>query len=532
MHAPALTAAMRGPPPRQWHIAGMFRRGEWQATIVGMTCVVAVLGQDPITGGLDPAILEDGYCTAPPTANEVGMREISTSTMDCAKLMEFVFASRLKVKEHLLELHAKVNASSGSEPACDGLALGSGGTCGEKEQWRRALRTASHASSLLSAHAHIIAAVASQRAECFSEHVRLLLIVGLRRLKGLLTGQFKQLWMVGQDGPAKASEQLQKELSAWLTEGTELLDADLRTMRAVLRTWRPPAPEESRFYSHEADGRFSTMESLRRDTFEEYQLDKGLLRGLVRHILPLDASVGDFGAGSGHYASWLNDTGLVTAFAFDGSPDIELVTKGTVLGADLGRPLALWRKFDWVVSLEVAEHIPPDLSGPYLRNLDAYATAGVVLSWARPGLQGLGTANPRSEQEALDLIRQHTSLYVDGELTAKLRAASSIAYLAESLLVLTREAREGMSAGMLDDALAPGCAPEDGWIYAGNDVQMFNNVNSAAACCELCNSNSLCRFWTWSREETHKDLCWIKSTREYRINHDGFVSGARTGIAA
>jgi len=503
--------------------------GEPLAVIVVVASAAVAWGQDAITGGLDPAVLEDGYCMAPPTANEVNMREISTSTMDCAKLMEFVYASRLKVKEHLHKLHVSVNESIPSDAACEGLDLGKGGTCGEKEQWRRALRTASHASSLLSAHAHIIAAVASQRPECFSEHVRLLLIVGLRRLKGLLNGQFKQLWLVGQNSPVGATDQLLKDLNAWLTEGTDLLDADLRTMRAVLRTWRPPAQEESWFYSHEADGRFSTMEALRRDTFEEWQLDKGLLRGLLRYVLPLDATVADMGAGSGHYSSWLNDTGLVTAYAFDGSPDIELVTKGKVLGADLGRPLALWRKFEWVLSIEVAEHIPPDLSGAFLRNLDAHANTGVVLSWARPGLQGLGTANPRSEQEALDLVRQHTSLYVDMELTAKLRGASSIAYLAESLLVLTREARANMGAGMLDDAVAPGCAPEDGWIYAGNDVQMFNNVHSAADCCELCNQNSLCRFWTWSREESHKELCWIKSTREYRINHDGFISGARSG---
>lgn len=42
--------------------------------------------------------------------------------------------------------------------------------------------------------------------------------------------------------------------------------------------------------------------------FEEYQLDKGLLQGMLR-MLPLDAVVADFGAGSGQYSKWLNDTG-------------------------------------------------------------------------------------------------------------------------------------------------------------------------------------------------------------------------------
>ena len=46
---------------------------------------------------------------------------------------------------------------------------------------------------------HIITAVASQRAECFSEHVRLLLTVSLRQMKALSTEQVKQLWFASQE---------------------------------------------------------------------------------------------------------------------------------------------------------------------------------------------------------------------------------------------------------------------------------------------------------------------------------------------
>eukprot|EP00421_Protoceratium_reticulatum_P065289 CAMPEP_0168423136 /NCGR_PEP_ID=MMETSP0228-20121227/34152_1 /TAXON_ID=133427 /ORGANISM="Protoceratium reticulatum, Strain CCCM 535 (=CCMP 1889)" /LENGTH=509 /DNA_ID=CAMNT_0008437087 /DNA_START=1 /DNA_END=1529 /DNA_ORIENTATION=- len=486
------------------------------ALLVGLGPPAAAADTGVLSGvddiGLNPAVFEDGFCSSAPNPLEASRSEaeLSTSAMDCGKLMEFVYISRMKVWEHLEKLRVEAG--------------------GDKEAklvpWRSAIRTLSRAASFLSAHSHVLAAIASQRAECFSEHVRLLLIVNLRRMKSLATGQIKQLWIAGQDGPRQTEGELSKKLHSWLSEASGLLDADLRTLRAVLRTWRPP----ERFYSHEADGRFSTMESLRRDTFDEWQLDKGLLQGLVRHILPLDALVADFGAGSGHYASWLNETGLATAIAFDGSPDIELVTKGMVLSADLGRPLNLWRKFDWVLCLEVAEHIPPDLTGVFLRNLDEHVSEGLILSWARPGLQGLGSVNPQSEGQVLQLLAQHTSLHPDQELTSKVRAASQVAHLAESLIVLLRVPREG-SAGMphdpaeAADAVAPGCAPEDGWIYAGNDVQMFNNVPSAAACCELCGSHERCRFWTWSREDTHKELCWIKATREYRINHEASSPG-------
>jgi len=482
--------------------------------------LAAPTSEDMLAGlgaaGVNPAIFEEGFCSMPVSPAEAANveREISTNAMDCAKLMEFVYILRQTVWERM----EKLRTASGDEKD-------------DPLPWRYILYTLSRGSSFLSAHTHVIAAISSQRSECFSEHMRLLLIVNLRRMKSLTTGHLKQLWLAAQDGPEESAAANSKHLREWLAEAAGLLDADLRTLRAVLRTWRPPSMDEARFYSHEADGRFSTLEALRRDTFDEWQLDKGLLQGLIRHILPIDAVVADFGAGSGHYSTWLNDTGLVTAYAFDGSPDIELVTKGTVLSADLGRPLALWRKFDWVLCVEVAEHIPPDLTGVFLRNLDAHTGEGLILTWARPGLQGLGSTNPQSETEVLRLVAQNTGLHLDRDLTAQLRAASQVAHLAESILVLVRKPPLEAAGGVAGDDrafdIAPSCAPEDGWIYAGNDVQMFNNVATAAACCELCRSNELCRFWTWSREETHKDLCWIKATREYRINHAGFVSGAR-----
>merc|ERR1712183_831393 len=134
------------------------------------------------------------------------------------------------------------------------------------------------------------------------------------------------------------------------------------------------------------------------------------------------------------------------------------------------------------------------------------------------------------EGDVLDLVKRHTGLYIDQSLTRQLRAASQVTYLGESLLVFTRHPTASTEGSISPQSTAaPGCSAEDGWIYAGNDVQMFSNVQSAAACCDLCNSNDLCRFWTWSKEDSHKELCWIKATREYRINHEGFISGARSG---
>eukprot|EP00434_Breviolum_minutum_P031357 symbB.v1.2.027728.t1/scaffold2866.1/size70932/4 len=457
----------------------------------GLLCLTVAVAQDATAAGSSKfAFLEDGYCSSTPSEAFDG--SIDLGSMDCAKIMEFVYVSRWKLWQHLDGELAEVNKTSG--PTAGGAL--------------QTLRFSSRASSLVSAHVHIITAVASQRAECFSEHVRLLLTVSLRRMKTLSTEQVKQLWHASQDGFANEADHASR-LKAWLSEATGLLDADLRTLKTVLQTWTgqrvffsygvgrhlfltdddmltrtPPTLAESRFYSHEADGRYSTMEALRRDTFEEYQLDKGLLQGMLR-MFSLDSVVADFGAGSGQYAKWLNDTGpvidgLVTAMAFDGSPDIHLVTKGQVALADLGQPLNLWRRFDWSFCLEVAEHLPSTLTPTFLANLDKHTENGLIITWARPGLQGLGTANPLTQDQALELIRQHTGLtHFDQELTAALRASASIPHIADTLLVMVRPSAATEPLPTSD--AAPACNAEHGWIYAGNDVQMFNAAMKTVA---------------------------------------------------
>merc|ERR1719159_926862 len=72
----------------------------------------------------------------------------------------------------------------------------------------------------------------------------------------------------------------------------------------------------TRLHHQDEQGSFVTYEFLRRKVFGQWAIDRGLLRGLIRHVWrpahdnePI--SVADFGAGGGHYSAWLNDTGLV-----------------------------------------------------------------------------------------------------------------------------------------------------------------------------------------------------------------------------
>lgn len=160
-------------------------------------------------------------------------------------------------------------------------------------------------------------------------------------------------------------------------------------------------------------------------------------------LLPIGASVADFGALDGQYARWLNDTGLVTAFAFDGVQGVTELTTGSVLQVDLAEQFQLpWRPqgFDWVLCLEVAEHIPPEREQTFLANLAQHATSGLILSWAPPGIEGEGHVNclpleeSRRRIEALGFVQDTGS-------TAKLREASQVPWIRASVAAYRRVAR-------------------------------------------------------------------------------------------
>jgi hypothetical protein len=124
-----------------------------------------------------------------------------------------------------------------------------------------------------------------------------------------------------------------------------------------------------------------------------YKIDRGLAAGLAR-LFGSDSSVADFGAGIGCYVDALRVAGVRDARAFEGAQDIDKITRGAVRRADLSTELHFGRS-DWVLCLEVAEHIPAEHEARFIANLDAHNTKGIVLSWS-VSHGGNGHVNPRS----------------------------------------------------------------------------------------------------------------------------------------
>jgi hypothetical protein len=144
-------------------------------------------------------------------------------------------------------------------------------------------------------------------------------------------------------------------------------------------------------------------------------------------------SVLDLGAGLAHYeADWerkglINKAdGIESVRMYDGAENVEKVTGGRVLWADLTEPLGDVYPADWVLSLEVGEHIPAgSASETFIQNLHAHNKRGIVISWGVPGQDGHFHVNNLPSSTVIKSFISLGSYSFDSEMSEVLRKAAS-----------------------------------------------------------------------------------------------------------
>ncbi|XP_055875544.1 uncharacterized protein LOC106051190 isoform X3 [Biomphalaria glabrata] len=143
-------------------------------------------------------------------------------------------------------------------------------------------------------------------------------------------------------------------------------------------------------------------------------------------------TVGSFGDGPGTYKKLLDRLGQVKSYSsFDGAPFCETVTGGLY-----GLPI-----FDWIVSIEVAEHIPAKFEEIYLDNLARHAREGIILSWAVPGQGGLSHVNNKAISDVIKEMSKR-GFHIDIQAGEPLRKASSLVWLQKNVHVYYRTFKE------------------------------------------------------------------------------------------
>jgi len=145
-------------------------------------------------------------------------------------------------------------------------------------------------------------------------------------------------------------------------------------------------------------------------------------------------TVVDFGCGLGLYVRDLRAAGL-RAGGFDGNPSTVELTEGRCNQLDLSRVQDLGNCWDWVVSFEVAEHIPRESEAAFVGNLVRHARRGLVLSWGNQAGEGHVNVRPRDEVERLI---EELGFRSDWEAAQHLRSEARLPWLNNTVLVFER----------------------------------------------------------------------------------------------
>lgn len=168
-----------------------------------------------------------------------------------------------------------------------------------------------------------------------------------------------------------------------------------------------------------------------------YKFDESLADAIAHILREDDQTALDLGCGNGAYVRHLIAAGI-DCRGYDGNPHTAEISDGLCATFDLTDQVPSGiRKADWVVCLEVAEHIPAEYESDFLDNLDYHNVHGVILSWAVPGQPGHGHVNTQPNDYVISQMESRGYTY-DLLRSEDLRAASTLSWFANTIMVFTR----------------------------------------------------------------------------------------------
>lgn len=163
----------------------------------------------------------------------------------------------------------------------------------------------------------------------------------------------------------------------------------------------------------------------------------------VKRVFPEASSIADVGCGTGAYLAEFNRRGFTTrGWEYAARARRIAARRGVeVHPFDVGRSAvpAPPGRFDLVMTIEVAEHVPPPLADAFIQFVGTLADT-VIFTAAQPGQGGQGHLNeqpPEYWQAKFEDIGFRPETGPRDEMARVLHAGGAFDWLSENLLVLT-----------------------------------------------------------------------------------------------
>lgn len=166
-----------------------------------------------------------------------------------------------------------------------------------------------------------------------------------------------------------------------------------------------------------------------------YYFDQPLCEALSQFFRTEGGTVVDLGCGSGAYTKYLRHNGI-SCDCYDGNPHTESMTNGFCKELDLAEKVNI-KVYDWVVALEIGEHIPKKYEANFIHNLHAHNSKGVIVSWALEGQTGLGHVNEQ-DNNYIKKIFADLGYSNDIETEMTLKRSAYLNWFKNSVMVFKR----------------------------------------------------------------------------------------------
>jgi SAM-dependent methyltransferase len=173
-------------------------------------------------------------------------------------------------------------------------------------------------------------------------------------------------------------------------------------------------------------------------------------------------SVIDVGCGTGAWLAAFRDAGVAEIQGLEGArvaPELAHIDLSLIERTNLVNPFKFRRRFDLAMTLEVAEHLPPESASGFVESLTGLSSA-ILFSAAVPYQRGVGHLNEQWPEYWADLFRRYKYELVDCLRDHLWNDERVELWYRQNLFIFVREAdfqqypklqehRHGFSAGAL-----------------------------------------------------------------------------------